>query len=185
MLLTSSVCPQGGFHEFEPVKGEADFWAGLGAGVCSASLCCLWWPLLLWCAHPAAAAGRAGAYLPARAPRARFRHPNLCGTLGWVTAVVGATSSLTPTRSAPACYFGGKEIGKDFANKKCEKCGLEVDRRGQMQKAPNAVPATNPSSGQPNAFYGCAFRGCRSGRLGRWLRAAERGGREERASERR
>lgn len=45
--MNSTVCPCGGFHEFEPVKGENDFIAGLAAGACSTCLFCIWWPLLL------------------------------------------------------------------------------------------------------------------------------------------
>ena len=45
--MNNTVCPLGGFHEFEPVKGEQDFVAGIVAGACSTCLFCLWWPLLL------------------------------------------------------------------------------------------------------------------------------------------
>jgi hypothetical protein len=45
--MNSTVCPCGGFHEFEPVKGENDFVAGILAGACSTCLFCIWWPLLL------------------------------------------------------------------------------------------------------------------------------------------
>ena len=56
--------------------------------------------------------------------------------------------------SAPACYFGGRELSKDMSDKCCATCGLLVDRKGNLKAAPQNVPEKNPLSGQPTAFYG-------------------------------
>jgi hypothetical protein len=47
--MLGTVCPHGGFHTWEAVKGDNDFFAGIAAGACSTCLFCIWWPLLLWC----------------------------------------------------------------------------------------------------------------------------------------
>jgi hypothetical protein len=47
--MLGTVCPHGGFHNWEAVKGDNDFFAGIAAGACSTCLFCIWWPLLLWC----------------------------------------------------------------------------------------------------------------------------------------
>ena len=41
-----------------------------------------------------------------------------------------------------------------MSDKCCAKCGLLVDRKGNLKAAPQHVPEKNPLSGQPNAFYG-------------------------------
>jgi hypothetical protein len=121
--MNSTVCPCGGFHEFEPVKGENDFIAGLAAGACSTCLFCIWWPLLLcgawlcWRCGAAVGACRAcaacGVVLaparsalttsPAKPLRAPLRAPGRPG------AGSAACPPLThaPVRpyAAPACYF--------------------------------------------------------------------------------
>ena len=51
MGVMGTVCPHGGFHEFEPQTKDHDFMAGLAAGACSTCMFCIWWPLLLWCAR--------------------------------------------------------------------------------------------------------------------------------------
>jgi hypothetical protein len=65
--MLGTVCPHGGFHNWEPVKGDNDFFAGIAAGACSTCLFCIWWPLLLWCARAAAPRGWEGVRARARA----------------------------------------------------------------------------------------------------------------------
>jgi hypothetical protein len=40
-------------------------------------------------------------------------------------------SPCVPLRSAPACYFGGKELSKDLSDKECCKCHMVVDRKAR------------------------------------------------------
>ncbi len=60
----------------------------------------------------------------------------------------------TQLRSAPVCYLGGRELSKDFSDRVCGKCGVRIDRTGNVKEAPTVVPEVNPVSGAKNSMYG-------------------------------
>ena len=178
--MNNTVCPQGGFHEFEPVKGDTDFVAGIAAGACSTCLFCIWWPLLLCgarCEGPgrracvrAAPLRRAPSYWRRRGPNALTNASSCgCAASDALPSRVRLRSAGVLLRACPAPRAqpgsgadvargvraqGGRELSKDVADKQCTKCALLVDRKGQLKAQPSNVPEKNPVSGQPNSFYG-------------------------------
>ena len=166
--MNNTVCPCGGFHEFEPVKGEQDFVAGIVAGACSTCLFCLWWPLLLCGAWQRPTALRVHALRLAVPPPAR-RHavsPNC----------LKPAAPTAPAAPAPGLRrLGGAALRADARPRRA---------RAQRRRATSAAAKSqrmSPTSSAPSARCWWTARCAppalqRRDAAGEWAAVALRGG---------
>jgi hypothetical protein len=146
--MNNTVCPCGGFHEFEPVKGEQDFVAGIVAGACSTCLFCLWWPLLLCGTRLRAGCARCSARSRPPYPRARAAPP---------PALTAAKRPLPPRRAplrpaGAACAWLGRGLTR-ARGVRARSAGVLLRRarnlKGRRGQAVHQVRAAGGPQGAP------------------------------------
>jgi hypothetical protein len=154
--MNSTVCPCGGFHEFEPVKGENDFVAGILAGACSTCLFCIWWPLLLCGAWLSVSKCRACAacavvLAPALSPNQRACEPTARAAARPRPACRRFRGVPTPDARARAPPRSAGVLLRAWLRSACVAPALtRLDSRVAARRAGASCPRTCPTSSAPS-----------------------------------